>query len=248
MFTIDNNYVIPLAVAIKSMLDNFPKDRELEIIVADVGILEENRVKLSEIYPIRFEKLNIDRVRNIKINIVYHTSAIFARLFMPEVLYNLNKILYFDPDIIIKEDISKLWDMNVSNYVLAAAQDDTIPERENYIYFNSGVMLMNLDKWRKENISEKAIEYVSKNITNHTDQDALNDILKGNYLRFSKKWNSNPISGRRDGLKIMHFLGSEKPWWYNSKMDVVPIFFEILDKTPFKGWRPEIPKNEIEII
>ena len=247
MFTVDNNYVIPLAVALKSLLDYFPKDRELKIIVGDVGISQENKDKLSEIYPVEFIEIDISRVKNIKINIVYHTSAIFARLILSETL-DIDKILYLDPDIIIRDDITNLWDMDVSDYVLAAAQDDTIPERDGYIYFNSGVMLINLRKWKEKKVTEKAIKFVSKNITNHTDQDALNDILKGDYLRFSKKWNSNPISGKRDGLKIMHFLGSEKPWWYGSKMSIVPEYFQLVDTTSFREWRPSIPQKEITII
>jgi lipopolysaccharide biosynthesis glycosyltransferase len=247
MFTIDNNYVIPLAVALKSLIDSFPNDRELKVIVGDVGINQYNKDKLNEIYPIEFIKIDTSRIKNIKINIVYHTSAIFARLILVEML-DIDKILYLDPDIIIKDDVSKLWDLDVSNYVLAAAQDDTIPERDGYVYFNSGVMLINLKKWKERKITRKAIKYVTKNITNHTDQDALNNILKGDYLRFSKKWNSNPISGKRDGLRIMHFLGSEKPWWYGSKMSIVPEYFKIVDKTPFNGWRPSAPQKEIIIV
>ena len=247
MFTIDDNYVIPLAVALKSLLDHFSKDRELRIIVGDVNISQENKNKLNRMHPIEFIKIDITRVKNIKINIVYHTSAIFARLILAETL-NIDKILYLDPDIVIQDDISKLWDIDVSNHVLAAAQDDTIPERDGYIYFNSGVMLINIRKWRERKISKKAIKYVSKNITNHTDQDAVNDILKGDYLRISKKWNSNPISGKREGLKIIHFLGSEKPWWYKSTMSIVPEYFQLIDSTPFRGWRPELPREKITII
>jgi len=247
MFTIDNNYVIPLAVALKSLLDHFPEGRELKIIIGDVGISQENKDKLSEIYPLEFIKIDISKVKDIKINIVYHTSAIFARLILVEML-NINKALYLDPDIIVKDDITNLWDMDITDYVLSAAQDDTIPDRDGYIYFNSGVMLINFKKWKKEKVTERAIKFVSKNITNHTDQDALNDILKGNYLRFSKKWNSNPISGKREGLKIMHFLGSEKPWWYGSTMSIVPEYYRLIDTTPFQGWRPSIPHEKITII
>ena len=247
MFAIDNKYVRPLAVAIKSILNYFPKNRELEIIVGNVNISQENKNKLNEIYPIRFVNVDISRVKNIKINIVYHSSAIFARLLMPEILKNIDKALYMDCDIIVQDDITRLWDMDISNHVLAAAQDYTILERDGYIYFNSGILLMNFDLWRKKKVSKKAIKYVSKNITNFTDQDAMNHILKGDYLRISKKWNTNPISGEIDGLKIIHFLGSEKPWWYKSKMKITPLWFKILDTTPFKGWRPEILKKEIII-
>lgn len=247
MFTIDDNYVIPLAVALQSLIEHFPGGRELEIIVGDVGISRENKRKLNEICPLTFVDVNINKVKKIKINIVYHTSAIFARLILAEIL-DIEKVLYLDPDIIIQEDISGLWDVDVSNHVLGAIQDDTIPTRDGYVYFNSGVMLINLKKWKEQKISKKAIKFVSKNITNHTDQDALNDILKGDYLRFSKKWNSNPMCGTTRGLKIMHFLGSEKPWWFGSTLDIVPKYFEIVDRTPFKGWRPKSPMNNKEII
>ena len=97
-----------VAVAVKSMLDHFPKHRELEIIVGDIGISQENKNKLNELWPIKFVKVNIDRVKDIKINIVYHTSAIFARLLMPEILKDIDKALYLDCDIIVKDDITKL--------------------------------------------------------------------------------------------------------------------------------------------
>jgi lipopolysaccharide biosynthesis glycosyltransferase len=247
MFAIDDKYAMPLAVAIKSMIDHFPKDRELEIIVGDVDVSQENKDKLNAIWPIRFEKLDIGRVENIKINIVYHTSAIFARLLMPEILTDIDKVLYLDCDIIVQDDITRLWDMDISGHVLGAVQDDTIHERDGHVYFNSGVLLMNMKKWREENVSEKAVEFVTKNITNFTDQDALNHIMRGNFLRISKKWNKYSTT-ETESLKIIHFLGGEKPWWFNSKMPVAPKYFEVLDETPFKGWRPSMNNDEVVVI
>lgn len=247
MFAIDNRYALPLAVAIKSMVDHFPKDRELEIIVGDVDISQENKAKLNEIWPIKFVSLDISSVEEIKININYHSSAIFARLFLPEILRDLDKALYLDCDIIVQADVSRLFDMDVSGVVLAAAQDDAIPFRAGHVYFNSGVLLMNMRKWREEKVSEKAIAFVSQNITNFTDQDALNHILRGRFLRVSQAWNKNPAVDKLGNIKIMHFLGGEKPWWHNSRMKVTPKYFEVLDTTPFKGWRPS-PFNQVEVI
>lgn len=248
LFAADDKYALPLAVAMKSLINNFSRKRGLEIIVGDVNISKEKKDKLNQIWPVKFIKLDISEVEKIKINIVYHTSAIFARLLMPEILQEFDKALYFDCDVIIQGDVAKLFDLDISSHVLAAAQDDCVPERDGYIYFNSGVLLMNLKKWREQNVSERAVKFVSKNITNFTDQDALNDILRGDFLRISKKWNSNPVMGKIEGLNIMHFLGGEKPWWYGSKMNVVPKYFEILDTTPFRGWRPSPRNNEVVVI
>jgi lipopolysaccharide biosynthesis glycosyltransferase len=248
LFAADNKYAIPLAVSMRSLLDHFPSDRELEIIVGDVNLSQENKDKLAAIYPVRFLPLDISQIEKIKINIVYHTSAIFARLLMPELLPEIEKALYLDCDIIVNADITRLWDMDITGHVLGAVQDDSIPFRDDWIYFNSGVLLMNLKKWRDEKVSEKAVEFVSRNITNFTDQDALNDIMRGNFLRVSKRWNANPGWGTGEGLSIIHFLGGEKPWWFGSTMKSVPKYFAIVDATPFKGWRPSLNQKDIVIV
>ena len=100
----------------------------------------------------------------------------------------------------------------------------------------------------KEKISKKSIKFVKKQITNFTDQDAINKFVKGKFLQVSKKWNINSKTPEKDNVKILHFLGGEKPWWYGSTMKIAPKYFELIDRTPFAGWRPKSPIEQKEII
>ena len=97
-------------------------------------------------------------------------------------------------------------------------------------YFNSGIMIMNLHKWRETNLTTTILEYINTHPFLHAaDQDALNAVLNGNFGVLHPKWNSHvlmcgivtnysdeELTEATQHPQIVHFTGSVKPWHYMS--------------------------------
>ena len=177
-----------------------------------------------------------------------HVSlATYYRLFLPALLpISVNKVLFLDADMIIKEDIMELWTTSIDGYSLAAIEDpDSNPEKTNLSiplsaqYFNAGVLLINLRYWRQKAITQQLINYIKKHhsrLTYH-DQDALNAILWDQYKVLSPEWNMIQQT-TTSSPKIIHYLGTRKPWHLKSKHPYRADYFYYLKKTPWKNYSP----------
>jgi lipopolysaccharide biosynthesis glycosyltransferase len=119
-------------------------------------------------------------------------------------------------------------------------------------YFNAGVMLMNLKKWRQRNTADAVFAYLRQyqDIIRQEDQEGLNAVLFDDWRELDFSWNWQiPWRGQRQGKassdwspetqlqRIVHFTTDEKPWIpgcdYIERQD----FFEYLDRTEWAGWR-----------
>ena len=134
---------------------------------------------------------NLDELKHI-------SAATYYRLQVDKLLPSyVNKVIYLDCDIIIRKSIVDLWKINIEgNAIAAVSQFPTDNEclrlkyDPSYSYFNAGVLLINLDYWRKNNISEKLINCLIVNYDSikYHDQDALNFVLHSRII-LSPKWN-----------------------------------------------------------
>ena len=131
-------------------------------------------------------------------------------------MVNENKILYLDSDIIVTKDISELYSTDVSDYYLAGVEDklshkmrDRVNLKDGEVYINSGVQLVNLAKFREDNIEPIIFETLRKKDT-YTDQDVINDICRSKILQFPLKYNLMPLDAndiyisRRDNKVIFN--------------------------------------------
>lgn len=127
-------------------------------------------------------------------------------------------------------------------------------------YFNSGVMLLNLRRWRAEQMGERLLACLRAN-RQHVwcwDQYALNAVLAGNWGRLPLRWNAgshlfefprrgfgpvDPLEFREmcERPAIIHFTTEFKPWDFGNGHPWRDRFFEALDRTAWKGWRPSDP-------
>lgn len=115
-----------------------------------------------------------------------YSPGTLLRLFIPDVLHDLNKCIYLDCDIIVNLDISELWDVNIDNYPLAACKDTNFPKglglkqyhpkfKRIYSeihgirdYFNAGILILNLTHIRERyDLKSETIEFLSKTLTYH---------------------------------------------------------------------------------
>jgi lipopolysaccharide biosynthesis glycosyltransferase len=170
-------------------------------------------------------------------------KATWYRIFLPELLPDVDRILYLDSDLIALADLRPLWETDVDDLYLAAATNVLEPHYADRLreagfdprsYFNAGVMLLNLDLMRRDGCSAALRAYGVEHEGDLVlrDQDALNAVLGGRRLALHPRWNCMnayfvfPWSVDAFGAErlaealadpaIRHFEGpgSNKPWHY----------------------------------
>jgi lipopolysaccharide biosynthesis glycosyltransferase len=178
-----------------------------------------------------FYEISAERLQGFRVD--KHASlATYYRLMAPRILPgSLKKILYLDSDIIVRHSLRDLWNMDLGGCPLAAVEEPLWdPTREEYAkfhslklpsgakYFNAGVLLINLDYWRRYNVHENAVAFIREfpEQVNYWDQDALNAVLVSRWIALPATWNAvhQHISGvtRVPDPAIVHFSGPVKPW------------------------------------
>jgi lipopolysaccharide biosynthesis glycosyltransferase len=170
------------------------------------------------------------------------SPLIWYRVFLPQLLPQLEQVLYLDADTLVLQDLRPLWHTPLEGSLLAAvAQHQAMDGGSDlqhlgvtkHSYFNSGVLLMDLQKMRAEHVSERVIEIGAAHAGRiaFPDQDAYNLACAGRWLPLHPKWNcfaSVLLAGERwrqdtEDLRfeeasaspaILHFEGSvfAKPW------------------------------------
>lgn len=126
----------------------------------------------------------------------------YYRIAIPELFRgkNVERLLYMDCDMIAIKDITPLWDLEFNGAIVAAVEDAGFHQRlekmeipvQSTRYFNSGLMLINLEKWLEQDITKKVLTFIEENpekLRFH-DQDALNAILHDRWIPLHPKWNA----------------------------------------------------------
>jgi lipopolysaccharide biosynthesis glycosyltransferase len=135
----------------------------------------------------------------------YLTVETYFRLYLPELLSDLDKILWIDGDTVIDKDIAELYNIELGNkfaavgiHVFYKGMPLTEIEIEAGTYFNAGVMLLNLLALREFDLLAQSIQQIpllferfkAKGLIFYADQEVLNYLLRGKYLAFPMKFNS----------------------------------------------------------
>jgi lipopolysaccharide biosynthesis glycosyltransferase len=203
------------------------------------------------------------------------TASLF-RLRMGTLLpQSIERVIFLDADVVVRRPLDELWETDLDGCALAAVRDSMVlwagglegfPWQELGIapdvpYFNAGVMVIDMDRWRTQRIGERALELLSRHRFPFGDQCALNAALSGQSAQIAPQWNlqSGTFSGECplacvvesqaalasavDDPAIVHFTHSlvRKPWQYNCTHPYRDLWFEYLDLTNWHGWRPPVP-------
>src|ERR1035437_11114936 len=151
VFSADNNYAQFMGVAICSIFENKKDGYIIDVYVFDGGIKEDNKIKLrflEEKYSFKIIYIKIDVTLFNDFYINKHIShAAYFRSMITELLLSIDKVLYLDCDLIVKGDISSLFEINIMDYYFAAVEDyfaentrhTELNMPKNAKYFNSGV-------------------------------------------------------------------------------------------------------------
>jgi lipopolysaccharide biosynthesis glycosyltransferase len=125
--------------------------------------------------------------------------AAYFRLLLPSLLpAGLKRFLFIDSDAIVVASVRPLWETSLHGYSLAAVREHQLSCQDHgYVfgeYFNSGMMLVDLDRWRQIDMLEQGRAFAQANPhrLRHWDQDVLNHLFAGQWLSMSERWNACP--------------------------------------------------------
>ena len=234
----DNNYAPFVATTMASICDN--TQSFCNFYVLDGGITEKNKKKICELkkifsnFNIEFIPINLEKeFKNFK-TVTYISKAMYSRLLIPYVKTNINKAIYLDVDIIVKKDILSLYNIDLEGYALGAIWDkshinynttDPIIPSDKCNYFNSGVLLIDCNLWRKNDILKTLLDLEKKyrTINLHPDEAILNKYFDRNYKIIPAEYNyldyyyQNNVSNPNN-IVIRHFATERKPWLFGAKI------------------------------
>jgi lipopolysaccharide biosynthesis glycosyltransferase len=195
------NYFVPAATMLRSLLDASSGEFEVICLVTE-EIPERMQDKLLRMGAGRltFRYLPLKgRLEGVYTDPRYTEAASF-RLLLPELLPEYDSIVYIDCDVIVRQDVGKLWrETDLGDNYLGVVFEAPIEQQAERFralgcdpqrYFNSGFLLMNLKQMRQEKVSERLLEACRVPYLEFPDQDALNQVCQGRVLPLRPVYNS----------------------------------------------------------
>jgi lipopolysaccharide biosynthesis glycosyltransferase len=246
LFSFDSNYEIQGSVAIYSLLENVKEKINIFVIVDNSTKLFKLPAKVTSHKNLHDLKYKLIEPSDIFYNTeqAHISKATFYRLYLSSLFENENfNLIYLDADIVCVQDPTKeltsaIREMKINNQNAAFADELYRNQYEDPFtrlgmssdkYFNAGVMIINLAKWKENEYSTKSIKLIEtlKEKAKYWDQDVLNSLFDGNYLSLDNNLNYRTGYAEQkipiEKKIFIHFSGKSKPW------DVGGIFEEFAE-------------------
>ncbi len=229
VYITDDNYVIPTVVSIHS-LRKFHSDEKIIVVSQALSKANEELLELfskkNNLHIIKFDK----DLAYLASKHQYVSSSSLAKFYLPEILTE-DSCIYLDADTLITGELDHLLNLCLGSISIAALPDDKAMELGHNKkigvkeYFNSGVMVMNLQKMRQNNSNTQLLK-AKKNIKGYyQDQDALNFVFQNSWIPIEKKFNyfSKEIRPKEQWINssdvknicILHLTDKQKPWVFS---------------------------------
>ncbi len=259
----DDNYSRYAAVVIASILANAKDDDDLYFYILDGGISEVSRTKMLKLTTIRDCNINFvniddrlfDDYKNVKTH-SYLSLPAYYRLKAPSLLPEVGRIIYLDCDVVVNSSLDELFNMDLDGLAIGGVSDIKLSmRRRNPGYVNSGVLVMDLDNMRKNNIEQVFLDWTRENFEKIKtgDQEIINSALLGKIKLLSSKWNvqTSNFTNRSSYEKrpnVIHYVGGQKPWKPASWNYFKWFYRQYEDMTPWAEHRTakEIKRDDIE--
>lgn len=256
----DDNYAPFVATTIASICDNTKSF--IDFYVLSDGITSENqniiRLMQKDFPNFSVEFLQIDAQNLFKdfTTAKSITLSTYNRFLIPQLKPNLGKVLYSDVDVIVLGDIAEMYNENLNGHILGAIWEEYAEKNDNikrrnalglsqeHKYFSAGNLLIDCEKWRAENITEKLFEF-EKNYRDrllYADQDVMNICFDNNYQPLPKRYcyifQDFFFYKEHNDILIRHYNGPIKPWRISPdiKTSLIPNiddFWFYARKTPY---------------
>lgn len=276
VYVANEAYVSILGTSLYSLYENNKDADILDVYIIQTGI-SEGSVKLLEDLAGYFQRsiniINFEDIRQKKeLDFVENKFdiSVMARLFADELLpENVKRVLYIDCDTLVLKRLHKLFVADLGDKTIGAVPEPTINIKVkrnigigvDQIYFNSGVLLIDLKKYREKNFRKRILAYYDniKESTVFSDQDAINGalchhikVLSPRYNFFSnyRYWSYKALTdyspsyrvipkrvyenAKKDPV-ILHFAGDERPWYEGNFNPYKKLYKSYQNKTPWRG-------------
>jgi lipopolysaccharide biosynthesis glycosyltransferase len=210
-------------------------------------------------------------------------EATLYRLRLEELLpADVERVIYLDTDLVVLDSLAPLWSSGTAAQTTLAVRSGRtpwicgaggLPWKElglapDLPYFNAGVLVIPLDRWRSAQVGERALELMRRRQIPLGDQGALNAVLAGNWEKIDPRWNlagghidpDGSLAWFTEGVEVMtaaiahpavvHFArgGSlGRPWQLHCTHPFRDRWFEMLDRTSWAGWRPDPPDMRLPV-
>ncbi len=262
VFICDDNYAMPTTVAITSLLSNRYKTTQYEIIVITGGLSlnSVDNLKAAGGENLRIVTSSDKNSKYFSTQNYVSTAALF-KFELPDILQEYDKVIYLDSDVIVNTDLSEMYDTDI-NGCYAGVVEDFYSRTDNKrigceVYFNSGVMLLNLKEMRDNDIPRLLYKTKETCLYNKfMDQDAFNIVFDKKVKQISPFYNYMLRNKREIGQffvlynlpprqkpMIIHCTGV-KPW-LNKKCTYHKLWRKYYLKSPYKKHKLEADKNAL---
>jgi len=214
----DDNYSLPARVAINSIIRNNSKYLDIEINIIGVELSSENinQFCLMSTSLVKISVLNKgNEYSHLGKEHPFVSKAALFKFEIPNIFPEKDKILYLDCDIIVTDDISQLFEIDITDFYAAAVKDmaATVTEKHNekmnhLHYFNTGVTLLNLSKMRTDDITSKLFLVKTQGKFEHfMDQDEFNFVFEEKVKFISPAYNLMAANLNYEIKDIADFYG-----------------------------------------
>jgi lipopolysaccharide biosynthesis glycosyltransferase len=265
----DEHYAQHLGVTLRSLVEHnkhyvinafviIPKDTQ-ELALGKI------RHSISDFScNLHFIEANPNLVQSLKV-FDHVTCSTYYKLFMGELLpQSLRKVIYLDADIVVRGRLDDLWNFCYGNFIAGAVTDSFVeanPQFKSKLgldpqqpYFNGGVLLVDLDRWRQAHVGSEAVAFAHRhaNRISFADQCPLNWVLRDRWINLPESWNlqtsmvvefhygfmdySRAAKERGMEAQIIHFSGSSKPWHYMNNHPFKRDYLAYLSRTDWKHY------------
>lgn len=273
-FCVDRGFTLPLAVALAS-LDAASAGEPTNVFVFHPGLVEASITKIQS----RLKHLTVQWIRVDEAAVAgahfstFLSAASLYRLLIGELLpADMERVIYVDADTVVLDSLAGLYAQDLGDKLVGAVRDAgspwaagarEVPWRELGLdadgpYLNSGVMLVDLNRWREADVGNQTLSVLRKIKPVWGDQDGLNAVLKDSWVEVSRRWNLQTDDVRESSLAwavwrqdveasvadpaIIHYTGLEKPWHYGCRHPRTSVWNAWLQETAWAGWEPSRPR------
>ena len=253
----DDRYALPLAITAHSALRRLAPGAEVTLLVVDGGITKESRRRIERVVQrarfeteLRWVRPEVRHLSGLRAT-DWGSPAQYLPLLIPRLVDDSQFALYLDSDLLVLGDLAEMWRrleegsgvpvhavLDYGLHHLGEALNRDVCERlgmdPEAPYFNSGVVVIDLQAWRMRGIPEAASAFARDHadVVRFADQDALNATIQGDWSRLDDRWNvlvgsidlllerweGSPQDKARRRVELVqdahiyHFSGPRKPW------------------------------------
>lgn len=226
-FTVDDKFKNFFYTTLYTILSNAQSEDEFNFYVLDAGLSEETKKNVEKFkslknFTISYTPMTDEEFKDYPINPCLSSKVYYYRLKIPTMFPQVKRALFIDTDLFIMGSLAPLYNFNMNGHTIACVinanlegelQNERLGLSSAHFYFNAGVLLIDCEKWRQDNILDK-IKTIAKekvDILKWADQDILNLVFENNYQILPPKFNFWP------GLNMQGFTPNMEHYqkWFN---------------------------------